>query len=298
MIVFTQTVKLCLILTLAFLSSYDAFTSPLMPRQKLPKNPSETTGGKAQKIMKLAPANGLVSRYDTRRQRTGFLNAMPDAFSNQAVPMKIQFVLVLSSIFLLAAYHVNLIIKEKSSTTTWRQYQANTREEWARHVRETEGWLYAVQTLRNAITAQSFLATTVLSLLTLITGKLWDVIRAIHGSLWERRIYVIQLLSVALTMLSSAYYFLQGVRLMTHAGFMFPVSKGKEVDRIMRKSENCQWLGLRWMYIALGPITWSIGGSRAFFVTTCILLQFFRKIDRNVLRFDGKKEKSDILIKS
>ena len=197
-----------------------------------------------------------------------------------AVPPKLQAVLVISSILILSGYHINLSIKErKSKEKTWRAYQAETREDWARHVRNTEGWLYAVQTLRNAITAQTFLATTVLSLLTLITGRLWDILRTLKRGA-ERRLLTVQLISVALTMLFSAYQFLQGVRLMTHAGFMFPVSEGTKVDNIMRRSQNCQWLGLRWMYLSLGPITWAVGGSRAFFVTSICLLQFFRKIDR------------------
>jgi len=198
-----------------------------------------------------------------------------------AVPPRVQVVLVIASVLILAGYHVNLAVKERSSKEkTWRAYQAEAREDWARHVRHTEGWLYAVQTLRNAITAQTFLATTVLSLLTLITGRLWDILRTLSRGA-ERRLLTIQLISVALTMLFSGYQFLQGVRLMTHAGFMFPVvSKGTEVDNIMRRSQNCQWLGLRWMYLSLGPITWAVGGSRAFFVTSICLLQFFRKIDR------------------
>jgi len=176
--------------------------------------------------------------------------------------------------------HHNLFVKERlSKEKTWRAYQAETREDWARHVRNTEGWLYAVQTLRNAITAQTFLATTLLSLLTLITGRLWDILRTLSRGA-ERRLLTVQLIFVALTMLFSAYQFLQGVRLMTHAGFMFPVSEGTKVDNIMRRSQNCQWLGLRWMYLSLGPITWAVGGSRAFFVTSICLLQFFRKIDR------------------
>ena len=194
-----------------------------------------------------------------------------------AVPPKLQAVLVISSILILSGYHVNLSIKErKSKEKTWRAYQAETREDWARHVHNTEGWLYAVQTLRNAITAQTFLATTVLSLLTLITGRLWDILRTLSRGA-ERRLLTVQLISVALTMLFSAYQFLQGVRLMTHAGFMFPVSEGTKVDNIMRRSQNCQWLGLRWMYLSLGPITWAVGGSRAFFVTSIFCCSSFAR---------------------
>lgn len=97
----------------------------------------------------------------------------------------------------------------------------------------------------------------------------------------ERNLLTVQLASIAMTMLVSAYQFLQGVRLMTHAGFMFPVKKNStKVDNIMRQTQNCQWLGLRWMYISLAPIAWVVGGSRAFFVAAMTLLQFFRSIDK------------------
>lgn len=199
-------------------------------------------------------------------------------------------IIVLSSIATLMGYHLNLMRKEltmnqndqstKHRPKTWRQYQADTREDWSKHVRETEGWLYAIQSLRNAITAQTFLATTVLSLLTLITGRMWDIIRA-SNNMDERRMLTIQLFTIATTMLGSAYQFLQGVRLMTHVGFMFPTkNNSSKVDNIMRQTENCQWMGLRWMYISLAPIAWAVGGSRAFFVSAMVLLQFFRSIDK------------------
>ena len=140
--------------------------------------------------------------------------------------------LISSSIAILSGYHINLFNKERnSSTKTWRQYQADTREDWSRHVRETEGWLYAIQSMRNAMVAQQFLATTVLSLLTLITGKMWDILR-VATTQWERRLLTVQIVSISMPMLFSSYQFLQGVRLMTHAGFMFPVKNDTRVDNV------------------------------------------------------------------
>jgi len=210
--------------------------------------------------------------------------------TTSSVTPQVQTALILSSILILSAYHVNLMRKEfrnendisnkATVVKTWRQYQADTREDWARHVRNTEGWLYAIQTLRNAITSMQFLATTVLSLLTLITGRMWDILRSTTNQ-FDRRLLTIQIASIALTMLFSAYQFIQAVRLMTHAGFMFPVKQNStKVDNIMRQTQNCQWLGLRWMYISLAPVSWAVGGSRALFVTSISLLMFFRSIDR------------------
>ena len=135
--------------------------------------------------------------------------------------------------------------------------------------------------MRNAITAQTFLATTVLSLLTVISGKLWEIIRNMPAGAPTRKTSIVQFSLVAVSMLASAYEFLQSARLMTHAGFMFPVSKNTtKVDRIMRRSQNSQWAGLRFLYIAAGLMAWIIGGPIVFFVASALLTVFFHRIDK------------------
>jgi hypothetical protein len=183
-----------------------------------------------------------------------------------------------AGIFALTNYHVKLQRTESQgkNATTWRSSQEETRVEWSLFVRETEGWLYAVQTLRNAITANTFLATTVLSLLTVITGKLWDTTLKEGGKLYPR----MQFTALAVSLLRSAYEFLQSARLMTHAGFMFPVCKDKAVDDIMRKASVAQWLGLRWLYIGGTVMVWTIGGEVSFFLASLVMLRFFRAIDQ------------------
>lgn len=225
------------------------------------------------RLVSPSPSAGLPRR-PIAKGRTGITRA--DASLSPAANAG----LISSSVAILWGYHVHLFRKEaRSDATTWRRYQMDARAAWARHVRETEGWLYAIQALRNAMTAQSFLASTVLGLLTLIAGRMWDLLRAAAGR-WERRRLTAQLASISLTMLFSAYQFLQGVRLMTHVGFMFPVRDAALVDGLMRRTENCQWKGLRWMYVSVAPIAWVVGGSRAFFAASCLLTQFFRSIDK------------------
>ena len=52
------------------------------------------------------------------------------------------------------------------------------------------------------------------------------------------------------------------------------------VDAIMRRTQNCQWLGLRYMYVSLGPVSWAVGGPHAFLVVSALLVAFFVRIDR------------------
>lgn len=250
----------------ALLGSTFAFAPPPGIRQLRSPHCTATVG----------PSSHLSKSVFTREHDRGTITQLKASLSPA-----VNIALISSSVAILSGYHIRLIQKEiKSDIKTWRQYQADTREDWARHVRETEGWLYGIQSLRNAMTAQSFLASTVLSLLTLITGRMWDILRT-STDRWERRLITVQLASISMTMLFSSYQFLQGVRLMTHVGFMFPVNQNNtKVDNIMRKTQNCQWLGLRWMYISLASISWAVGGSRAFFAVSCLLFQFFRRIDK------------------
>mmetsp|Transcript_18087 Transcript_18087/g.17448 ORF Transcript_18087/g.17448 Transcript_18087/m.17448 type:complete len:296 (+) Transcript_18087:32-919(+) len=186
---------------------------------------------------------------------------------------------LVTGIALLIGYHTRLFLNERKGTLTWRTTQADTREKWSSHVRETEGWIYAVQTLRNAITANTFLATTVISLLTLIAGRIWDILRkTVKGDVGRTRL-IAQFISISMCMLASAYEFLQSARLMTHAGFMFPVSTGTKVDEIMRKSQFSQWKGMRWLYLSIGMITWTLGGEGVFLFSSVCLVKFFRASD-------------------
>lgn len=186
----------------------------------------------------------------------------------------------LCSVTILGTYHKRVQSKERSGILTWKKAQENTRQDWSCYVRETEGWLYAVQTLRNAITANTFLATTVLSLLTVISGRIWDIIRTGSPGDIGRNKLILQFVSISSCMLSSAYQFLQSARLMTHAGFMFPITKGTKVDRLVRKSQTCQWTGLRWLYLSLSAIMWTVGGDFLFLLSSIGLVIFFSRIDQ------------------
>lgn len=150
-----------------------------------------------------------------------------------------------------AWYHWQLCRREAAGHATWRGEMAANRAEWAGFVVETSGWLYAVQTLRNAITANTVLATAMLSLFSIVRTQIrqarftWRLLLQ-----WGSVAWVI----TSLCLLRSAYEFLQSARLMTHAGFMFPTTAAGEeadgfptktdVEKLMVKSEMSQWAGL------------------------------------------------------
>ena len=167
----------------------------------------------------------------------------------------------------IAGYHVLMRKSEAEGAPSWRKSQGETRVEWARHVFETEEWTYAIQTLRNAITTNAFLASTVLTLSGLSIGALWKTVVATIGLGFWRTPEFWQLASAGGCLLLSAYSFSQSARLMVHAGFMFPVAaRGGAVSRaaveaVMVRSHVLQWGGWRWLYLGAWVATWVLGGE-------------------------------------
>lgn len=140
-----------------------------------------------------------------------------------------------------------------------------------------------------AITTNTVLASTMVSLCTFVVGYALQLLR----DAFSLRL-LLQFGSLALLLLCSAYEFLQSARLMTHAGFMFPVATGDSkqcaskqclspaaVEQVMAESENTQWAGLRFLYLAVNAAVWIIGGEWAF-LCGCIATTrlFFARIDQ------------------
>ena len=190
----------------------------------------------------------------------------------------------------LARYHRALTRRESGGAPSWRSQIEATRVQWTRHVLRTEGWLYAIQALRNAITANTFLASTVLSLFTVTTGYLRAVLQQGFDA-----VVVVQFSGLLALLLCSAYNFSQAARLMTHAGFMFPVAGDADsaravltpasVEGIMVKASNCQWAGLRYLYHTLPVVAWILGGNTAcgeyaFLAAALLLTRGLGQIDR------------------
>ena len=167
-------------------------------------------------------------------------------------------------------YHYKL--KKKPPEETWKGSQAEIRSKWAKHVFDNKEWLYAIQTLRNAITSNTFYASTVLSLFALGAGRAFQAVqtmRTIHdpkshfmrGSFESLQGY--RVAALLLLLLGSAYKFAQAARTMTHAGFMFPTAPLPLLQKMMRKSENSQWGGLRYLYLSMGGVVWVIWGGES-----------------------------------
>ena len=93
--------------------------------------------------------------------------------------------------------------------------------------------------------------------------------------------------SLLLLLLGSAYKFAQAARTMTHAGFMFPTAPLPLLQKMMRKSENSQWGGLRFLYLSMGGVVWVIWGDLPFAYSCLVLYRFFIKIDGTLEKVMG-----------
>lgn len=190
------------------------------------------------------------------------------------------------------SYHVSLERRERNGAASWRGTQALARRRWTRHVFATEGWLYAVQTLRNGITANTFLASTVLTIFTLSCGSFLGAAPAAART----RLRLAQIAGAALCLLGSAYSFSQSARLMTHAGFMFPVAADCDggnvcdlddaalsraiVENVVVRSHRLQWSGWRYLYLSSGVGAWVVGGEYVALAVSLALSAFFAREDR------------------
>jgi len=218
--------------------------------------------------------------------------------SLSVIPQKTVYTLKLGAAAVSAAsmarYHYNLEMKPPEET--WKGSQAEIRSKWAKHVFDNEEWLYAIQTLRNAITSNTFYASTVLSLFALGAGRAFQAVqtmRTVHdpkshfmrGSFESLQGY--RVATLLLLLLGSAYKFAQAARTMTHAGFMFPTAPLPLLQKMMRKSENSQWGGLRYLYLSMGGVVWVIWGDLPFAVALFLLRRFFIKIDGTLEKVMG-----------
>jgi len=191
---------------------------------------------------------------------------------------------------ILAAYHRRLLTNEVRCPT-WRSTQSATRKRWALHVSSTKGYLYAIQTLRNAITANTFMASTVISLFTLTVGFFYSILQ--REFQWDT---LVRFVSVAILLLCSAYSFAQSARAMTHSGFMFaaiqgvegqpppspelPLMRAESVGLLMAKSETSQWAGLRFLSLAAAAVVWVLGGEWCFLGASVALRLWFPSADQ------------------
>ena len=202
-------------------------------------------------------------------------------------------------------YHKLLASREANGEATWRRSLAVVRQEWAEYVFQEKAYLYAIQTMRNAITANTFLASTVLSLFSLVVGYVLSQSKYLsESSISLMTMILLQFGPIMVLLLLSAFNFSQSARVMTHTGFLFPVAKPddsntssasrlgassttfnrpittKSVAALMYKSEIQQWTGLRCLYLATAFVTWPLAGSWAFFISTFAFTRFFNSIDR------------------
>ncbi|KAK9810220.1 hypothetical protein WJX72_006937 [[Myrmecia] bisecta] len=212
-----------------------------------------------------------------------------------------ELLLVLLSVTVFFAYHLWLFWgrsfvtrHRKGHFNIWETNKA-ARQVWAEDVAQDSRdalQTYGIQTLRNAITASSFLATTcALIAVQGLLPVLFDVTRIAridqlrksdpitHGATIMNSTWKIAI--AELTIWFSFLCFTQSIRMMVHLGFLLkvvasPLNKGKfftieEVVALSLRATIMFTAGLRAFYAFLPLIAWLFGPT-AMFVSTVLLV--------------------------
>ena len=191
------------------------------------------------------------------------------------------------SVALYAAY--NLYIRHKEGVDpgfTIHGISRSARAQWVASVLEKQNSILAVQTLRNATMASTFMASTsellavgVLSL----TGNGENVRHTWHslnffGSVTSD-MFALKILALLLNFFLAFFCFTSSLRLYTHVAFMLGVEGGPEdksrmgcmAEKYLNMGANHFSLGMRAFYFTVPLVFWIFGAQFMFFGTIFLI---------------------------
>jgi uncharacterized membrane protein len=208
--------------------------------------------------------------------------------------MKLEPVLVLSSLIILFAYHIHLINQtRRNPDATSYGITAKLRLSWVKMIMDGRRDILAVQTLRNWIMAASFLASTsiLISLGTinlLFRGEtVSPVFHAINffGSRHEA-LWLVKVIILVIIFFFAFFNFTLTIRYYNHVNFMINISPEQEnlvsvdaVAKALNMGTMHYTLGMRSYYFAVPFTLWLFSPSLMLAGTLMITL-FLYKIDR------------------
>ena len=179
-----------------------------------------------------------------------------------------------ASVALYSAYNIYIRIREKSDPGyTIHGISRTARTQWVASILENKNGILAVQTLRNATMASTFMASTSVLLavgVLSLTGNGENVRHTWHslnffGSV-APGMFAFKVLALLLNFFLAFFCFTSSLRLYTHVGFMLGAETGQENnDRLCCMAEN---------YLNMGASHFSMG-MRAFYFTVPLVFWIF-----------------------
>ena len=199
------------------------------------------------------------------------------------------------SVALYAAY--NLYIRHKEGVDpgfTIHGISRTARAQWVASVLEKQNSILAVQTLRNATMASTFMASTSVLLavgVLSLTGNGENVRHTWHslnffGSVTSD-MFALKILALLLNFFLAFFCFTSSLRLYTHVAFMLGVEDGPEdkshmgcmAEKYLNMGANHFSLGMRAFYFTVPLVFW-IFGAQFMFLGTIFLISIVYALDK------------------
>lgn len=206
-------------------------------------------------------------------------------------------VLVPSGVLMLAAYHVYLWLKVKyHPETTIIGINHLNRQKWVNNIMSDglKNGVLAVQTLRNSIMASTLLASTAITLSSII-GALVSSTSGGSSKTLKRFVYgetgnitsTLKYLCLLLCFLFSFVCHVQAIRYASHASFLLSIPVGENapgltpeyVNEFIYRSQNFFSLGLRGYYFSFPLLLW-IFGPIPMFVCSVVMIFLLHTFDK------------------
>src|SRR5271165_2136766 len=199
------------------------------------------------------------------------------------------------SVAIVYAYHTFLRLRvQRDPGYTIQAVLNQGRTAWVERMMAEGQGILAVQTLRNAIMAATFFASTAVALivgtLTLSTQSdkvivAWHALSPI-GTL-DEHLWLLKLLLLLVDMLSAFVFFSQSIRLMSHVGVMISVPpttlRPAYVAALLIQAGRYHTRGMRCYYYA-APLLFWLFGPVLLVVSTCVLIGALYYLDKSPAR--------------
>lgn len=192
---------------------------------------------------------------------------------------------------LYTAYNIYIRIRETADPDyTIHGISRTARVQWVASILEKKNGILAVQTLRNATMASTFMASTSVLLavgVLSLTGNGENVRHTWHslnffGSV-EPGMFAFKILALLLNFFLAFFCFTSSLRLYTHVGFMLGAESGQTnnaqlgslAEKYLNMGANHFYLGMRAFYFTVPLVFWIFGAQFMIFGTAFLISIIF-----------------------
>ena len=173
---------------------------------------------------------------------------------------------ILSTLLLLLYYKHSAKITQNAPEHSVHVLNAQNRELWVLMIMQNgKQEILAIQTLRNSLMAASFMATTVMLLISAVLNlgeKIGHWAKSLQPFLWccaeSKDLWQIKLTLLLLSFAIAFYFFAMSIRFFHHVGYMINLPYQTDTSDLLYK-QTCAYLNKAGRYYTLGTRTFFFG---------------------------------------